>query len=161
MANTHNVRTNEKVFGNFEATGDAVVGGDLTVTGNLIQTGALSFSVYLTANTAGVSNVPIVWDAEEFDTDNAVTAGIFTTPANKGGKYLFSGTMQADAGVNTVIYKNNALFRYVSTLTTNSVASYAILIDLAPTDTIDVRIDGTPTIAGNSGNSTFQGHRIV
>ena len=54
-----------------------------------------AFSAWLNTNTniAHDSNVIVVFDSEQYDTDNAynTSTGVFTVPSGKGGKYFISG----------------------------------------------------------------------
>lgn len=170
--NTKNIRTNAKVFGTLEATGNSTLGGSLgvagatTIGGNLTVAGSISatsssisFSYYYAADTLVVLNQPIEWDTMEFDTHSAVTDGTFEVPADEAGKYYIHGNMQTDTSAVISIYKNNSLFRVMHSVSTDPVA-YGTTMNLLVGDTVDVRISAGAVVAGTSVYSTFQGFKI-
>ncbi len=80
MANTKNIRTNAKVFGNFEATGDTAIGGNTVIQGNLNVIGSVSFGAGSTFNdsTFDVHDEADITKQVVFSLD-AATTGTYTS----------------------------------------------------------------------------------
>jgi len=128
------------------------------------------------------TNTVIAFDTEIFDTDNAVSNGVFTVPSGKAGKYFFSvnGGMNTANDISRVqiwLSKNNQ-----TNITTTSGWAIAIdyfhkgsstsfqtecvsgTMDLAVGDTVRVYINhnlGDSKSPNTHGRFTFSGHKII
>jgi len=143
-----------------------------------------AFQVLL-ANTISVSsgtNTVIAFDTEIFDTDNAVSNGVFTVPSGKAGKYFFSvnggfSTSNDISSVQIWLSKNNQ-----QNITTTSGWAIAIdyfhkgsstskqtecvsgTMDLAVGESVKVYIHhnfGSAKNTNTHGRFTFSGHKIL
>tara|TARA_R110000824_G_scaffold124554_1_gene283126 strand:+ start:36 stop:611 length:576 start_codon:yes stop_codon:yes gene_type:complete len=131
---------------------------------------------------ADETNTVIAYDTEIYDTDSAVSSGVFTVPAGKGGKYAFyvNGGQSHGSDVSDVNFwlsKNNQTaisvvngesigieYHHDGTETPNYIQQLAGCFDLAATDT--VRVYHWHNYGGNRdtairGRMTFSGYRIA
>ena len=129
------------------------------------------------------TNTVVAFDTEIFDSDNAVSSGVFTVPSGKGGKYFFSVNGGMETG-NNIEYVNIWLSKNdQTTIATNSGNAIAIefyhpgdagssnqiqcvsgTMDLAATDSVKVYILHNAGSAKNTavkGRFTFSGHRLI
>ena len=121
----------------------------------------------------------VTWDTNPIDTDSAFASDKFTVPSGKGGKYMFSGSILADAEGNSElqftdwkVYKNGNPVSYQLSDFRNNEAKrtpgvFNILLDLSAGDYIELYIrisdtSGSPKIAGSTAypETWFQGYRI-
>ena len=124
----------------------------------------------------------IAYDTEIYDTDSAVSSGVFTVPAGKGGNYFFAinGGFSSSQDIDTVsitISKNeqktissntgdgvNIEYHHDGTTVSNYIQSLSTTMDLAATDT--VRVYYWQNYGGNrdtatDGRAIFSGYRIA
>ena len=144
-----------------------------------------SFMVLFNANQSIPQNTATVlaFNTEIFDTDNAVSSGVFTVPSDKAGKYFFTVNggiaTGADIGqVNIWLSKNsqttiattsgNAIsveFHHLgSTGSSNQIQSVSGTFDLSVGDTIRVYLQHDADSARNTavkGRFTFSGHKLI
>ena len=144
-----------------------------------------AFQVLFNANQsiAVNTNTVLAFNTEIFDTDNAVSSGVFTVPSDKAGKYFFTVNggiaTGADVGfVNIWLSKNsqttiattsgNAIaieFHHMgSTGSSNQIQSLSGTFDLSVGDTIRVYLLHNADSARNTavkGKFTFSGHKLI
>jgi hypothetical protein len=120
---------------------------------------SIAASYTLASNTSITNDTPITFDTKEIDTHGAVSGGRFTAPAK--GLYLLTGVLQnSTTSVNFRTYKNSSAGKFLNTLATNELGSFALLMSLVSGDIVDIRPDTTATITGGATASTFQIQRI-
>ena len=142
-----------------------------------------SFLVMLNTNQsiATATNTVIAFDVEVFDTDSAISSGVFTVPSGKAGKYFFSvnGGMNTSNTINTVkiwLSKNSQTditsnagdaigiqFHHSGT-PSEDVQSLSGTMDLAVGDTVRVYINhdfGSNKVTEKRGQFTFSGNKLI
>ena len=139
----------------------------------------LSSGQSISSSTATV----IAFDTEIFDTDSAVSSGIFTVPSGEAGKYFFAvnggiNTGNNVAQVNIWFSKNNQTainstngeaigleyYHPGSTGSANQSRGLSGTFDLAVGDTLRVYIQHNFGSAKNTvtgGRFTFSGHKLI
>lgn len=123
-----------------------------------------AFSAYRTTNTTtGLNVYSLVFEAEEFDTDNAMSTTTFTVPSGMGGKYmigcniLLNMTSSAETPLLLSVLKNGSTIARLDQQVVHSVTSRdhalggSIILNLAATDSITFEV--TNFLVG----STYQG----
>ena len=142
-----------------------------------------SFQVLLSSSQSlnNSANVVIAFDTEIFDTDNAVSSGVFTVPSGKGGKYFFTVNGGIARGqevlVNMWLSKNsqttiattsgNAIsidYTHFGASDATQVRSLSGTFDLNASDTVRVYIyhdASNATDSTNKGRFTFSGHKLI
>ena len=140
-----------------------------------------AFKVLMTTGQSIPSSTATVvaFDTEIFDTDNAVSSGVFTVPSGKAGKYLF--TVNGGITTNTDINEINLWLSKNSQTALNSTDGSAIgigfthalqkeinsvsgVFDLAVGDTVRVYIYqdlGSNKNTDVGGRFTFQGYKLI
>tara|TARA_R100001463_G_scaffold62107_1_gene115006 strand:- start:334 stop:885 length:552 start_codon:yes stop_codon:yes gene_type:complete len=129
------------------------------------------------------TNTVVAFDTEIFDTDNAVSSGVFTVPSGKDGKYFFTVNGGISTGSN-VEYVNIWLSKNdQTTIATNSGNAIAVeyyhpgvagtndqiqcvsgTFDLSAGDTLKVYIlqaSGSSHNTSVKGRFTFSGHKLI
>jgi hypothetical protein len=164
-------------------------GATFNVAGTLQSGGATvantpAFKVLLdSAQTIATStDTVIAYDTELYDTDSAVSSGVFTVPAGKGGKYFFAmnGGFNSSADIDTVsitISKNeqktissnagdavNIEYHHNGTAVSQYIQSLSTTMDLAAGDT--VRVYYWQNYGGNrdtatDGRAVFSGFKLL
>jgi hypothetical protein len=142
-----------------------------------------SFLVMLNTNQsiATATNTVIAFDVEVFDTDSAISSGVFTVPSGKAGKYFFTvnGGMNTGNTINTVkifLSKNSQTditsnagdaigiqFHHSGT-PSEGVQSLSGTMDLAASDTVRVYIYhdfGSDKVTEKRGQFTFSGYKLI
>ena len=161
-----------------------------TITNNGTQTGfggtnTPSFMVLLSSGQSISSSTAtvIAFDTEIFDTDSAVSSGIFTVPSGEAGKYFFAvnggiNTGNNVAQVNIWFSKNNQTainstngeaigieyYHPGSTGSANQSRGLSGTFDLAVGDTLRVYIQhnfGSAKNTTTGGRFTFSGHKLI
>jgi hypothetical protein len=137
----------------------------------------LSSSQLINNNT----NTVIAFDTEIFDTDNAVSNGVFTVPSGKAGKYFFAvngGVIRGqDINVNLWLSKNNQTtiattsgwaiaveYRHLGSSNSIQVYSVSGTFDLAVGDSVKVYLyhsAANSTDSTDKGRFTFSGHKLI
>ena len=153
----------------------------------------------VTVNAAGLQNTPaffahktatqtitdntltkVTWDTDPIDTDSAFASDKFTVPSGKDGKYMFSGSLEADVQdandfeyVDWYVYKNGSAVSYqLADFRNNYIrrfpAVFNIMLDLSASDYIEVYvrindITSDPRITGNDSypETWFQGYKLI
>ena len=158
---------------------------DSSVTSAKLASGANtpSFLVMLNTNQsiATATNTVITFDVEVFDTDSAISSGVFTVPSGKAGKYFFSvnGGMNTSNTINTVkifLSKNSQTdlastagdaigmqFHHSGT-PSEVIQSLSGTMDLAVGDTVRVYIYhdfGSNKVTEKRGLFTFSGNKLI
>ena len=142
-----------------------------------------SFLVMLNTNQsiATATNTVIAFDVEVFDTDSAISSGVFTVPSGKAGKYFFSvnGGMNTSNTINTIkifLSKNSQTditsnagdaigiqFKHSGT-PSEIIHSLSGTMDLAVGDTVRVYINhdyGSNKKKKKRGQFTFSGNKLI
>ena len=158
---------------------------DSSVTSAKLASGANtpSFLVMLNTNQsiATATNTVIAFDVEVFDTDSAISSGVFTVPSGKAGKYFFSvnGGMNTGNTINTIkifLSKNSQTditsnagdaigiqFKHGGT-PSEIIHSLSGTMDLAVGDTVRVYINhdfGSNKVTEARGQFTFSGNKLI
>ena len=123
----------------------------------------------------------IAFDVEVFDTDSAISSGVFTVPSGKAGKYFFSvnGGMNTSNTINTIkifLSKNSQTditsnagdaigiqFKHSGT-PSEIIHSLSGTMDLAVGDTVRVYINhdyGSNKVTEKRGQFTFSGNKLI
>jgi len=135
-----------------------------------------SFNVYqnaaigttLTQNTA----TKVVFDSEDYDTDNAFSSGTFTVPSGEAGKYFFTSSItmwDALAEINIYLYKNGSNFLRGGAINSNIGSTQTVTgaIDLSVGDYVEVfvvqnqstnRVEG---VTSSRRHSYFHGYKLL
>lgn len=130
------------------------------------------FSAYKNTSTQTVntgSATIVVFDAEEFDTNNNFTSNTYTAPVT--GFYQFTATLNYNAvasgtRLQPAIYVNAAQVKIGNDQFTNAAqgsATVTAIISLTAADTVDVRatpIGANTVLRNNSIGTYFQGHLV-
>ena len=125
----------------------------------------------------------VAFNTEIFDTDNAVSSGVFTVPSGEAGKYFFSVNGGMNTGnnidyVNIWLSKNSQTtiastngeaigieyYHAGSTGSSNQVQCVSGTMDLAVGDTVRVYIHhnfGSSKSTTTGGRFTFSGHKLI
>ena len=153
---------------------------DSSVTSAKLASGAVSntpsFNVYqnaaigttLTQNTA----TKVVFDSEDYDTDNAFSSGRFTVPSGEAGKYFFTSSItmrDALAEINIYLYKNGSNFLRGGAINSNIGSTQTVTgaIDLSVGDYVEVfvvqnqstnRVEG---VTSSRRHSYFHGYKLL
>jgi hypothetical protein len=129
------------------------------------------------------TNTVVAFDTEIFDTDNAVSSGVFTVPSGKAGKYFFTVNGGISTGSN-VEYVNIWLSKNDQTTiattsgwaiaveyyhqgdagTNNQIQCVSGTFDLAVGDSVKVYIlqaSGSSHNTSEKGRFTFSGHKLI
>tara|TARA_R110001592_G_scaffold209471_1_gene460647 strand:+ start:471 stop:965 length:495 start_codon:yes stop_codon:yes gene_type:complete len=143
-------------------------------TGTVSGTGANtpSFSVVMQANTFNLpqnSYTKVVWDTEQFDTNNAFASGRFTVPSGENGKYFFTSSVTMHntlAEINMYLYKNGSEFLRGGAINANDNSTQTVtgVIDLAVGNYVEIYVRqniATNHVDGGSKNSFFQGYKLI
>jgi len=144
-----------------------------------------SFMVLLSSgqSISGSTNTVVAFDTEIFDTDNAVSSGVFTVPSGEAGKYFFTANGGLNTGnnvdyVNIWISKNSQTtiastngeaigiehYHAGSTGTANQSRCVSGTMNLAVGDTVRVYIAhnfGSAKNTTTGGRFTFSGHKLI
>ena len=144
-----------------------------------------SFMVLLASgqSISGSTNTVVAFDTEIFDTDNAVSSGVFTVPSGKAGKYFFAVNGGINTGnnvdyVNIWLSKNSQTtiastngeaigieyYHAGSTGTANQARCVSGTMNLAVGDTVRVYIAhnfGSAKNTTTGGRFTFSGHKLI
>lgn len=110
----------------------------------------------MTTSTAFLSDTPIIFDTEVFDTHNAYNpaTGGFTVPVP--GKYRVTFTaLSTSGGASTVVRKNATNSGYLATFTNSSIGSGSHIIDCVAGDVLYVVTDSNITVTGTAGPNFF------
>ena len=129
------------------------------------------------------TNTVMAFNTEIFDTDNAVSNGVFTVPSGKAGKYFFTVNGGISTGadveyVNVWLSKNdqttiattsgNAIavefYHQGGAGTGNQIQSVSGTFDLAVGDSVKVYVAHNADSARNTavmGRFTFSGHKLI
>jgi hypothetical protein len=129
------------------------------------------------------TNTVIAFDTEIFDSDNAVSSGVFTVPSGKAGKYFFAVNGGMNTGnnieyVNLWISKNNQTtiattsgwaiaieyYHQGDAGSSNQIQSVSGTMDLAVGDSVKIYIlhnFGSSKGTADKGRFTFSGHRLI
>ena len=159
--------------------GDPATGTTLTL-GTSGDT--ISIPSGVTIANSGTSTV-IAFDTEIFDTNNAVSSGVFTVPSGEAGKYFFAANGGLNTG-NNVGYVNIWLSKNSQTTIastngeaigiefyhagvdgdTNHINQVSGTFDLAVGDTVRVYMVhnyGSAKDSAIGGRFTFSGHKLL
>ncbi|BAQ88645.1 c1q globular head like domain containing protein [uncultured Mediterranean phage uvMED] len=151
------------------------IGGDNTPAFQVLLNSAQSIS--------SGTNTVVAFDTEIFDTDNAVSSGVFTVPSGKAGKYFFTVNGGISTGSN-VEYVNIWLSKNDQTTiattsgwaiaveyyhqgvagTNNQIQCVSGTFDLAVGDSVKVYIlqaSGSSHNTSEKGRFTFSGHKLI
>ena len=144
-----------------------------------------SFMVLLNSgqSISGSTNTVVAFDTEIYDTDNAVSSGVFTVPSGEAGKYFFAANGGINTGnnvdyVNIWLSKNSQTtiastngeaigieyYHAGSTGTANQARSISGTMNLAVGDTVRVYIAhnfGSAKNTTTGGRFTFSGHKLI
>ena len=171
---------------NIGVSGDTVnIPSGVTIANAGIATGfnIPAFKVLLdSAQTIATStDTVIAYDTELYDTDSAVSSGVFTVPTGKGGKYFFAmnGGFNTSSDIDTVsitISKNeqktissnagdavNIEYHHNGTAVSQYIQSLSTTMDLAAGDTVRVyywQNYGSNRDTATDGRAVFSGFRI-
>ena len=129
------------------------------------------------------TNTIIAFDTEIFDSDNAVSSGVFTVPSGKAGKYFFAVNGGMNTGnnieyVNLWISKNGQTtiattsgwaiaieyYHQGDAGSSNQIQSVSGTMDLAVGDSVKIYIlhnFGSSKGTADKGRFTFSGHRLI
>jgi|TARA_R100001530_G_C4231113_1_gene132667 hypothetical protein len=142
-----------------------------------------AFKVLLdsTQTIATSTDTVIAYDTELYDTDSAVSSGVFTVPTGKGGKYFFAmnGGFNTSSDIDTVsitISKNeqktissnagdavNIEYHHDGTTVSQYIQSLSTTMDLDAGDTVRVYYwhnYGSNRDTATDGRAVFSGFRI-
>ena len=133
-----------------------------------------SFSVQLSSvqSIANSTNVTIVFDTENHDTDNAynTSTGEFTVPSGTGGKYFFTSHFRLDSTTDSSRLAVTIQVNGVAKATYNNVqrdedsCGVSLVIDLNAGDEVKVQVFQNTGAAKNSkteGNVMFMGYKLI
>lgn len=108
----------------------------------------IAAKTYFTTPVSVTNDTNVPFDTIEYDTNNAMSAGVFTAPV--AGKYHISGVWQASVGSNIYVAKNGAQFNYLTDAGGSSVRGFSLTLDLKVNDTVSIRPDVTTTPTVNA-----------
>lgn len=143
-----------------------------------------SFKVILTTaqSIAHNTSTVVAYDTEIYDTDNAVSSGVFTCPSGKAGKYFFTaiggfnssnvipnvtlGLSKNDETSTSATNGNFSLieYRHLGSGNANTHHCVATTFDLAAGDTVKVRIYQNYGSAQNTtedARTAFSGFKLI
>lgn len=138
------------------------------------------FSVYLAASQTGIADstvTKILFDTEEFDTNNNFASSTYTVPVS--GFYQINAYVEVESAANNGIasqlylYKNGAAIKtggrlypsISSTVAVDIPMNISTLVQLTAGDTLDIRAlfdvnSGTVTAIGGATISSFSGYLV-
>lgn len=109
----------------------------------------IAAKAHFASGTSITADTNITFDTEDYDTNNALSAGVFTAPVT--GYYMVNGTIQSSAvATNYYVAINGTLSDYVTSSLANAMAGFCITVFLTATNTIALRPDATGTISAFS-----------
>jgi C1q domain len=124
-----------------------------------------AFSVYRNSGQTISTYATVATDAKEYDTANAVTAGVFTAPV--AGYYQFNGYAggaTTPCATSIRFSKNSGAAYYLGTYMTGTAnaVSQSALIYLAAGDTVQMQVQlaVSQSIATGIGGNLFQGFLV-
>ena len=133
-----------------------------------------SFSVQLSSvqSIANNTNVVIIFDQKNYDTDNAynTSTGEFTVPSGKGGKYFFTSHFRLDSTTDSSRLAMNIQVNGVAKAIYNNVqrdedsCGVSLVIDLNAGDQVKAVTFQNTGAAKNSkteGNVMFMGYKLI
>lgn len=144
-----------------------------------------SFMVLLSSgqSVSSSTDTVVAFNTEIFDTDNAVSSGVFTVPSGEAGKYFFSVNGGLNTGnnidyVNIWLSKNSQTtisstngetigieyYHAGSTGSSNQVQCVSGTMDLAVGDTVRVYLNhdyGSNKVTEKRGQFTFSGNKLI
>lgn len=129
-----------------------------SVMSNDTDTRIIGAIAHVSSNISVTSLTPINFDVVDNDTHGAVTTGVgawkFTAPVS--GFYDILLTAGAGNASDIRLYKNGSVFKSFGTINVSENANgYCTTLFLVAGDFVDVRIGGTTTVSGGSGNSNY------
>ena len=157
--------------------------GTVTV-GNSALKNTPSFKVILTTaqSIAHNTSTVVAYNTEIYDTDNAVSSGVFTCPSGKAGKYFFTaiggfnssnvipnvtlGLSKNDETSTSATNGNFSLieYRHLGSSNANTHHCVATTFDLAAGDTVKVRIYqnyGSNQNTTEDSRTAFSGYKLI
>lgn len=96
------------------------------------------------------ANTPIPFDTVRFDSNGAMSSGVFTAPVTS--YYQYAGALQVGTSGDILVYKNGALYEFAGYLAVaNETYGFGSLINLNAEDTLDIRLGNTGDVNGIVG----------
>jgi hypothetical protein len=139
-------------------------GTGMDSTAVLVQSNPYKFSVRraAAATTGNNTFAKVVWDTEDYDTNNNFATGTYTAPIN--GFYHFDACINVIAGTTNIIslYKNGSEFRRGNQISTPGGILVSTKIQLTAGDTVDIYAFGNAsnTIDVTAGLNNFTGYLV-
>jgi len=152
--------------------------------GGVAVTNTPSFKVILATaqSIAHNTSTVVAYDTEIYDTDSAISSGVFTCPSGKAGKYFFTAVCGFNSSnvipnVTLGLSKNDETstgatngnfslieYRHLGSGNANTHFCVATTFDLAATDTVKVRIYqnyGSSENTTEDARTSFSGFRLT
>jgi len=196
------IKVNEIIKQSGSSIGIGETGDTISLTGNTINLGTTGNTVNIAGSAYAVAaNTPsfkvilasaqsiahntstvVAYDTEIYDTDNAISSGVFTCPSGKAGKYFFTaicgfnssnvipnvtlGLSKNDETSTSATNGNFSLieYRHLGSGNANTHFCVATTFDLAATDTVKVRIYqnyGSNQNTTEDARTAFSGYKLL